>query len=156
MLNSMQLADIERMGAGVIIIRDTIRKTLRGTLCNGVLLYNDMSMDVRVIYYWLGGGKILHVVGSDKDEALKQAHALENIFEDAFLENRNGIRAAYFRRISLKLMCIGTSLVSLAQIIIQIETKLFYESSDSFIIKVCIYFVIMIISTFISMKANAF
>lgn len=154
MFNSMQLADLERMGAGVIIKRK-LRKTIKGTLYDGVLLCNDFCFDVKVLRYWLGGGKIVSVTGCSKADSLEKVHLLETKFEEAFVENHNGLCTAFLKRIGLKFLCCATCLFSIGGILKQVETIISQGiySANIIILSECLF--ASIVSIAISMKSNS-
>lgn len=154
MFNSMQLVDLERMGA-YVIIKKKLRTTAKGTLYDGVLLCNDFSFDVKVLYYWLGGGKVITVTGSSREDSLEKVHILETKFEEAFVANCNGLCSAYLKRLALKLLCIATCLMSLGIILKQIEAGLSYGISNINVIIIGMCLITIIASSAISLKSNS-
>lgn len=154
MFNSMQLADLERMGAGVII-KKKLRKTIKGTLYDGVLLCNDFCFDVKVLRYWLGGGKIVSVSGCSKEDSLEKVHLLETKFEEAFVENHNGLCTAYLKRIGLKFLCCATCLFSIGGILKRVEDIISHGMYSGNILVLLECLAVAISSVVISMKSNS-
>ena len=59
--------------AGVGIIRsDLIKKTLRGKIYEATLYYNDITVDVRILYKRNGKGTLLGVVSEDGRDAFRE------------------------------------------------------------------------------------
>lgn len=154
MFNIIQLSDIEKMGAG-IILKNKIKNTFKGTLYNGVLLGPNYEYEVKVIYYWLGGGTIVSILGDTKDEITEKENAIEDEFEQAMLSNKNGIRTMVYKRILLKGLCFVTRLVSFIFLMLKIINTEHIYFMDNNMTEILIYATVLITSKYISLKANA-